>query len=125
MILVDSSGWLEWFANGPLAGAYQKYFKDLDDVVTPTIVLYEVYKRVKSQYGEEKALVVTAQMGKTAVVPLTDAVALTAADVSLAHRIAMADSIVYATALSQNAQLVTSDSDLGHLPGVVYLPKRK
>ena len=57
------------------------------------------------------------------MVPLTDAIALTAADVSLAHRLAMADAIVYATALTEGVKLVTSDADLANLPGVTYLKK--
>jgi predicted nucleic acid-binding protein len=63
-------------------------------------------------------------MQKTRVVPLTDSLALAAADVSLEFRLAMADSIVYATARVEDAELVTSDSDLGGLPGVTFLPKR-
>ena len=56
-------------------------------------------------------------------VPLSDSLALAAADVSLEFRLAMADSIVYATALAEDAELVTSDSDLRNLPGVTFLPK--
>ena len=123
MTLVDSSGWLEFFTEGILAGEYAPYLKDLKQVVTPTIVLYEVYKVIKRQRSEEAALAAAAQMGKTRVVPLTDAIALTAADVGLTHRLAMADSIVYATALAEGATLVTSDADLAELPSVTYLKK--
>ncbi len=63
-----------------------------------------------------------AQIQKTRVVPLSDSLALAAADVGLEFRLAMADSIVYATARSENAELVTSDRDLRALPGVTYLP---
>ncbi len=123
MTLVDSSGWLEFFTNGALAESYAHYLKDLQHVVTPTIVLYEVYKVIKRDRNEEEALMAAAQMGKTRLVPLTDMVALTAADVSLTHQLAMADAIVYATALTQGAKLVTSDADLSLLPGVTYLKK--
>ncbi len=123
MLLVDSSGWLEFLTDGPLAGTYAQHLKRLDDVLTPTIVLYEVYKVIKRQRSEEEALTVVAQMGKTQVVLLSDMIALTAADASLTYQLAMADAIVYATALIHKAKLVTSDADLASLPGVVYLKK--
>ena len=123
MTLVDSSGWIEFFTEGPLASAYASHLKELKNVVTPTIVLYEVYKIIKRQRSEEEALAAAAQMGKTRLVPLTDAIALTAADVSLAHGIAMADAIVYATAMTEKAKVLTSDEDLADLPGVTYLKK--
>ena len=78
---------------------------------------------IKQKRNEEEALTAVAQMGKTQLIPLTDALALTAADVSLRYQVAMADAIVYATALIQEAQLVTSDGDLASLPGVTYLKK--
>ncbi len=123
MILIDSSGWLEFFTGGPLAGDYAHHLKNPDEVITPTIVLYEVYKIIKRQRSEEEALAAVAQMGKTRVVELDDSIALTAADVSLMHQIAMADAIVYATALTEKAKLITSDSDFAGLPGVSYLKK--
>lgn len=123
MKLVDSSGWLEFFMGGPLAGTYAAHLKNAQDVVTPSVVLYEVYKVIKRDRNEEEALAAAAQMGKTRVIHLTDSIALTAADVSLAHRLAMADAIVFATALTERATLLTSDSDLATLPGVTYLKK--
>ncbi len=123
MILVDSSGWLEFFTGGPLATTYASHLKNLRDVVTPTIVLYEVYKVIKRQRSEEEALAAVAQIGKSRLVTLSDTIALTAADVSLTYRIAMADAIVYATSLTEGAKLVTSDADLAPLPGVLYLKK--
>jgi predicted nucleic acid-binding protein len=122
-MLVDSSGWLEFFTDGPLATTYAQYLDDLQKVLTPTIVLYEVYKVIKRQRSEADALAAAAQMGKTRLVPLTDAIALTAADISLAHHVAMADAVVYATALTEGVKLITSDGDLASLPGVQYLRK--
>jgi len=123
MLLVDSSGWLEFFTNGPLAGTYAQHLRHPNNVLTPTIVLYEVYKVIKRQRNEEEALTVAAQMGKTQLVPLNDTIALTAADASLTYQLAMADAIVYATSLTHKAKLVTSDADLASLPGVVYHKK--
>ena len=123
MTLVDSSGWLEFFTDGPLASTYVHHLKNLREIVTPTIVLYEVYKVIKRKRSEEEALAAVAQIGKTQLVSLTDMIALTAADISLTYHIAMADAIVYATALTERAKLVTSDADLASLPDVVYLKK--
>lgn len=123
MKVVDSSGWLEFFAKGPLADAYAGHLRALHEVITPTVVVYEVYKVLKRERNEEEALRAVAQMGKTRLVDLTDRIALTAADVSLAHQLAMADAAVYATAQAEGATLVTSDSDLASLPGVIYLKK--
>ena len=123
MILVDSSGWLEFFAAGPLADEFSAYLSDLEEVVTPTIVLYEVYRWIKRQRSEEDALIAAAQMQKTRVEPLTETVALTAADLGLEHGLAMADAIVYATAGLRSAKLVTSDQDFADLPGVIFLKK--
>ena len=123
MLLIDSSGWLEFFMDGPLAGTYAQHLKHPHEVLTPTVVLYEVYKVIKRQRSEEEALTTAAQMGKTQLVPLNDTIALTAADASLTYQLAMADAIVYATALIHKAKLVTSDADLSSLPGVIYHKK--
>lgn len=123
MILVDSSGWIEFFTDGVNAPKYGSYLEKTSTVVTPTIVLYEVYKLVKRERTEEEALLAAAQIQKTRVIPLSDSLALVAADVSLEFRLAMADSIVYATARTEGAELVTSDADLRGLPGVTFLPK--
>ena len=120
-VLVDSSGWIEFFAAGPLARRYEPYLTQVDRLVTPTIVIYEVYKKIKRERGEETALLVAGRMNATRVVSLTSSIALMAADVSLRHGLAMADAIVYATALDEDAQVVTSDADLKNLTGVTYL----
>ena len=109
--------------DGPLADTYAQHLKHPNDVLTPTVVLYEVYKVIKRQRSEEEALTAAAQMGKTQLVPLNDTIALTAADASLTYHLAMADAMVYATALTHKAKLVTSDVDLSSLPGVVYHKK--
>ncbi len=123
MIVVDSSGWIEFFTGGANAGKYGVYLEKTSQLVTPTVVLYEVYRLVKRERTEEEALLAVAQVQKTRIVPLSESLALAAADVSLELRLAMADSVVYATARAENAELVTSDKDLQGLPGVTYLPK--
>ena len=123
MKIVDSSGWVEYLTDGPLAEEYARYLADLTEVLTPSVVLFEVYKWVKRERGEDEALLVAAQLEKTEVVPLTSTIALTAADASLEHGLAMADAIVFATAAVTQAELFTSDRDFARLPGVTYLEK--
>lgn len=127
MTLIDSSGWLEFFTDGSLAEKYAPYLNDLSQVLTPAVVLYEVYKKIRRERGEEDALVAAAQLQKTQIVPLTDTIAIRAAELSLEHHLAMADAMVYATATLHNVLLVTSDSDFAPdsvpLPGVVYHEK--
>ena len=120
-ILMDSSGWIEFFTGGPLADRYAAYLAPRYDLLTPTIVLYEVYKKIKREKGEETALVFSGQLGASHVVHLTESIAYLAADLSLQHGLAMADAIVYATARDQDAQVVTGDADLKDLPGVIYV----
>jgi len=120
-LLVDSSGWIEYFSSGPLAERYGSYLTRPAKLITPTVVVYEVYKKIKRERGEELALRATARLTATEVIPLTESIALLAADVSLQYGLAMADAIVYATARDQDAQVLTSDADLKDLPGVVYL----
>ena len=56
MVIVDSCGWLEWFTDGKLADAYQAYLTAPENLIMPAVILYEVYKVLKREVGEEKAL---------------------------------------------------------------------
>ena len=123
MKVVDSSGWVEFLTDGLLADEYASHLSDPSQVLTPSVVLFEVYKWVKRERDEEEALQVAAQLEKTTIVPLTSTIALTAADACLEYSLAMADAIVYATALVNDAALVTSDADFAALDGVTYLEK--
>lgn len=120
-VLLDSSGWIEFFTDGPLADRYAAYLTPPFQLITPTIVLYEVYKKIKRERGEETALLFAGRLNATQVIQLTESIALLAADLSLRHGLAMADAIVYATAKDQEADVVTGDADLKDLSGVVYI----
>lgn len=121
MQLVDSSGWIEFFTGGPLAGEYARHLKDPDRVITPTIVLYEVYKKIKRERTEEEALSAVSLMNRTKVVDLTESTALFAADLSLKHSLPMADAIVYATALEADCKVITGDAHFRKLDRVVFV----
>ena len=123
MVIVDSCGWLEWFSDGVLAEKYQKYLEKKKELLVPTIVLYEVYKVLKREVGEEKALLAFGHMKGSEVIPFDENLALQAADISLLHNLAMADAIVYAASLNNNCKLITSDGDLKGLPQVTFISK--
>ena len=120
-VLLDSSGWIEFFTDGPRANRYAAYLTPRFQIITPTIVLYEVYKKIKRERGEETALQFAGRLNATHVIPLTESIALLAADLSLQHGLAMADAIVYATGRDQEAEVVSGNADLEGLPGVVYI----
>jgi predicted nucleic acid-binding protein len=116
VIVVDSSGWIEYFSDGPLAEQFAPHLAHLAEVVTPSIVLFEVYRVIRRRTSEQHAVAAIAQMQKTEVVNLDQFLALTAADLSLEHGLAMADAIVYATARVRGLGVVTADTDFEGLP---------
>lgn len=124
MIVIDSSGWIEFFTDGPLADEYAGRLRKLAAVVTPVIVIYEVYKRLKRELSEDDAVTAVSAMQRSQVVAIDQEIALTAADLSLEHGLAMADALVLATARRFHAELVTSDRDFEQVTGVTYLPKK-
>jgi toxin FitB len=123
LISIDSYGWIERFTDGPKAKPYNAIIdrEPIGDIVTATVVLYEVYKRIKQVKGEEMALEAVAALSETNVVPLDQTIALEAADFSLEHRLRMSDALVYATARHYSAELYTSDEDLRALRSVTFL----
>lgn len=123
MIIVDSCGWLEFYTDGSLADQYAGYLNELQNIVTPVIIIYEVYKKIKRERSEADALFAVGPMHKTNVVPLDTQLALLAADVSLEFSLPMADALVYATACLYNCQVVTSDRHFKDLKGVIYFQK--
>ncbi len=123
MMIVDSCGWLEWFTDGELADRYQEFLADPDKLLVPSIILYEVYKVLKREAGEEKALQAVGYMKGSRVVPLDETLAFAAADVALKENLAMADAIIVASARAHDCTIITSDADLKHRANVHYLPK--
>ena len=121
MFLIDSSGWIEFFTSGARAAGYEKYIKNLTRIVTPTIVLYEVYKKIKRENTEENALQAVSLINKTSVIQLSESLALLAADLSLKYSLPMADAVVYATALEENCKVVTSDTHFKSLEKVIFI----
>jgi predicted nucleic acid-binding protein len=124
MNVVDSSGWLEYLVDGPRAAEFLEPLSDTENLIVPTICLYEVFKVVLRERGEEKAVQAIALMLRGNVVDLNDTIAVQAAKISLERKIPMADSIVIATANAFDAVIWTQDQDFAELPQTRYFPKK-
>lgn len=122
MNLVDSCGWLEYFSDAPNADTFAQPLGNIHDLLVPSIVLYEVFKVVLRERGEDDALQAVALMRQGLVVELTESLAIYAAKLSLEHKMPMADSIIYATAKIHRAVVWTQDQHFRNLSGVNYVP---
>jgi toxin FitB len=121
--VVDSSGWLEYFSGGPRAGRFLPPLQDPEALVVPSITIFEVFKVVLREAGENAAWQAVTAMQKGKVVELTDNLAVSAAKLSLEIGLPMADSIILATARAYGARIWTQDSDFADIPGVNYFPR--
>ena len=120
MNVVDSSGWLEYFADGPNAAFFADAVEATEELIVPTLNLYEVFKRVLQQRGENDALEAAALIMQGEVIPLDATLALSAAKLSADLRLPMADSVILATARAEGALLWTQDAHFSGLEGVRY-----
>jgi predicted nucleic acid-binding protein len=124
MNIVDSSGWLEYFADGPNASFFSHPLAKTSDLVVPSITIYEVFKVILRQRGESDALQAAALMQQGSVVDITAEISILAARVSIEYRLPMADSIILATSRVHEAIIWTQDSDFEEIKGVQYVAKR-
>ena len=120
MNVVDSSAWLEYFADGPNAGEFADAIFETERLVVPSITIFEVFKRIRIQRDLGSALYAVAQMQRGTVVDIDANLAVAAAEASVESRLTMADSIILATARSCDAVLWTQDSDFEGMEGVEY-----
>ena len=124
MNVVDSSGWIEFLVGGPNAGFFETPLSVQDELLVPSVIVLEVYRYVLQNEGREKALSVAATMCQGRVIDLDTGVAIEAAELGASHGLPLADSIIYASALSHEATLWTQDADFDGLDHVEYRPKR-
>ena len=120
MNLVDSSAWLEYFADGPNADFFAPAIERTRDLLVPTIVVFEVYKRVLQQRQERAALEAVSVLQHGQLIELTASLAIAAARISQDEKLPMADSIILATARARNALIWTQDSDFQEMDRVKY-----
>jgi len=123
MNLVDSCGWLEYFADGPNADFYAAALEDTGSLLVPTICLIEVFKRVFQQRGEDAALQAAAAMHQGLIVPLDDSLSLRAARISIDLKLPLADSVILATARTYLGVIWTQDAHFKGIKGVRYTEK--
>jgi toxin FitB len=124
MNVIDSSGWLEYFINGSNADFFARVIENTDEVLVPTISLFEVFKRVLIEKNRNDALEAVAIMKDGHVVDLDDSLALVAAELSYELKLPMADSIILATARANDATLWTQDAHFKGMEGVKYIEKK-
>ena len=124
MNVVDSSGWLEYFADGPNASFFAPAIENVRELITPSISVYEVFRRVLQQRGEDDALRAIAIMVQGQVIDLDVTLALNAARTSAEMKLPMADSIILATARAYDATVWTQDEDFDGIERVQYIRKK-
>ncbi len=125
MRVIDTSAWIEWLDDSPLAGEVGAELPARDSCIVPTIVQLELAKWLARELPAESMDKALAYIGDCNIVVLDSEIALLAANLSSAAGLATADAIIYATAVHFGAQLVTCDKHFKGLAGVIYLPKRQ
>lgn len=124
-ICLDSSGWIEVTHAGPNAQAFLTAIANPASLIVPAIILYEVRKYSLLNADEDRTLKILQFMEQGQLIPIDSEIAQHAADLSIRHQLAMADSLIYATTLAQKATLWTQDNDFKGLPHVTHFPKKK
>lgn len=123
MNVVDSSGWLEYFADTERADLFAAAIEDVEHLLVPVVCLYEVFKKILQSQGQPMAEIRAADMLKGKVIEITALIALNAALLSAQHRLPMADSLILAAAREHGATLWTQDEHFEGIEGVRYFPK--
>ena len=125
MNLVDSSGWLEYFANGKNANFFASAIIDSKNFIVPAVCIFKVFKRLAQQKDEYCALEAVTAMQQGTVIPLDSTLAIHAAKISYDLKLPMADSIIWATAKTFEATVWTQDADFRKLPNVKFIDSKK
>jgi len=120
-IVLDSSGWLEYLTDGSKASAFAPYLEGDATVLVPSIVIYEVRKILQLKQSKTLADIFLSDVLRRTIVSFDDVLAIQSADLSIQHRLAMADAIIYATARHYDVPLITSDNHFANLAGVTIL----
>ena len=124
MNIIDSSGWLEYFADGENAGFFAPAIEDIENLIVPVVSVYEVFKRIILLEGIDVAELRIADLYKGQQVDLTAPLALSAAQLSVEHKLPMADSFMLATARAYDAVFWTQDEHFKNIPGVKFIAKK-
>ncbi len=123
MNLIDSSCWIEYFAGTDFCKSYTDKIEQIDNVIVPAIVIYEVFKKLLTETNESKALIAIAHMQLGKVIDIDSNIAMLAAKLSLSYKIPMADSLILAVSRKFQAKIYTHDEHFSHIKDVIYIPK--
>ena len=123
MNLADSSAWFSFFLGDKNASFFAEAIENTSDLIVPSISITEVFKRLLREHNENIALEAVAHMEQATIIPLDSSLAINAAHYGVTHKLALADSIAYATAQQFNALLWTQNNRLQHLEGIRYHPQ--
>jgi predicted nucleic acid-binding protein len=123
MRVVDTSAWIEWTSDTPVGRRLAPEIPAQDRWLVPTVVQYELVRWARRHFGEDAADKLLAHSMGCLVAPLDTRLATRTAECARAHALAMADAIIYATAIDAGADLLTCDAHFADLPGVVYFAK--
>lgn len=124
MNIIDSSAWLEYFAGTKYARHFEKAIEETENLLVPTIVIYEVFKKILLERDEHAALHIIAHMKLGKIIDMDLEIALKAASLSKKHQLPMADSVILATAQKHNATIFTQDADFKPFKNVRYFAKK-
>ena len=122
-VVVDSSGWIEVFTDGPRAGVFLQVLEDEDRLVVPSITIFEVFKWILREHSEADAIQASAVMQRGLVVQLDPMAAIAAAQLSHTLRLPMADSVILTTTRQHQARLYSMDADFQDLSDVELVLK--
>lgn len=125
MNIVDTSGWLEYFGGTSRAKYFEKAIENTSELLVPVICIYEVFKKLLSDYGEDEAITAIGHMKTGTVIDIDFGASVLAAKISKEHKIPMADSMIIACGIKKDAVIYTQDADFKGLPNVKYFEKRK
>ncbi len=123
MNIIDSSAWLEYFADTSEAANFTDAIEDTENLIIPVITIFEVFKKIRQERNENDALLIIAHLQQGIVVTIDTSLSLLAAKLSIENKLPMADSLILATAKKYDAVLWTQDSHFKNMPGVKYFPK--
>jgi predicted nucleic acid-binding protein len=124
MNVVDSSGWLEYFTEGANADFFAAPIQKTEQLLVPSVCIYEVFKRLLVERDEDAALLAVGLMSHGREIELNRNIAIEAAHISRSLKLAMADSIILATARLHNATLWTQDEHFKDIEGVQFIEKK-
>ncbi len=124
MNVVDSSGWIEYFLNSPMAAFFAPAAEDVTQLIVPSIALFEVHRFLSRTSAPSDRDVCLDVMRRAQVVDLTVARAIAASETAQKCKLAMADAIMYSIGREFKATFWTQDVDYKGLPGVKYQARR-